>query len=481
MLEFAIVALVFFTIVLGTIDFARIYSVQAVLTKGAQNGLALAKVIDGFRVDVENLATGCPILVGPPAAPDPACIDKNYADFLAARDAIIQEATRLPLATFASVPASGKDLALHTYQVDYANLAPTPTGGSGVTTGLTALVLRPSDTGKNETKNYPIEHPQICPTGAVCSGNRRPRRAGENLNTLFRNFPIVVQVEANLEPFLPFLDPIKLTGKAVGYRETNSGTQTGQLPDLLACVDPPICAPGEDLENCGCVCNLTCGNSPLGVPLEKVGCEECVCPATYDCDYGNQVFDPDTCDCGCFDAAIQPPNQNTPYCQANNTPYHMWNGYHCECKCNNGALRAACRDQMKLYDPGSCSCLECPTGPVTCEDGEVFNPEGCTCDCIITEADCTAQGLEFDEDTCSCGGSLCPEPLPTCTFGNIDYDTCECLCGGCPGGVKVREEGCGFCVCPDTGPRSAADCNAAAPAFDPDNCVCFDPTPVGGS
>ncbi len=507
-LEFALVGGLFLMLVLAIIDLSRYYALQALLTKGAQNGLALAKTIPNLDIDVQELASVCDHF-------DPnteqtlyqECLNENYQDFLDARAEVIIEAARLPLATLADEPNSDTGSELIAYSMDDTTFMTTVPTGQTNFSNLSAAVIRPGDQaylGALED-NYVIEHPSICAKSGSCIKGQRKRKDGEQYETLLRNHPLVVTLRADVNMILPMFGSTTIEGTAMGYREVNSKTQTGELPDELRCLDTAEkCNNGPnnnftlDPDTCDCQCSITDADCPGltkldfdYLPAEEAQCE-CVCNDASETQarcFDDAVFDRDSCSCEC-------PNTT---CEGEGMAPNPANGCTCECDpslvaddfCGNrkepttvnGQCGCKCKDWEPEYDENGNqtngggeweNCLW-PLGVVRdsetcgcrCRDeyleaglNNSFGGEeptnGASCDSVMSEGvSAFPPGMVFNSNPVACV-CVCPEPAEGCPAGQL-WDGGRCLCR-CPYNVedgpnpsRCAEEGLGFdsasCTC----------------------------------
>lgn len=215
MVEFALIVGVFLSFILGIVDFSRYYAVQALLTKGAQNGLILAKTLPDFAIDVDTLAAG----------------DPQRDKFLAARQKIDDAAAAIAIGTMAT--RSNNDSAVklvggwNTYSDKFYE----------------TLILRPGDSmlfdkdenGQVSSGDKWIDHPTICsgysPTCGVTQtqninsgvnsyvASSSPRGTKDSIGALFAREPIVVEIHAKVRMIFPGFGTKDVVGRAVGYRE----------------------------------------------------------------------------------------------------------------------------------------------------------------------------------------------------------------------------------------------------------------------
>ena len=81
MVEMAILLIVVFSITLAIVDVARVLMLEAILNKGAEEGLNVATKISNFDYDIRDLSLN----------------DSRYYDFYEARRRVLEAATKLPL------------------------------------------------------------------------------------------------------------------------------------------------------------------------------------------------------------------------------------------------------------------------------------------------------------------------------------------------------------------------------------------------
>ena len=267
MVEFSLVAILLLFIVVTFIDLARIFLVQSLLTKGAQEGLALAEKIDNLSIDNEQLD-----------AADAAL----YADYTAARNAVVDAATARILAIIAErqdvAPDAPVRLQLFT-PVDFFN------GTPQVTAPIPALVLRPGDSGTGYGGEV-LNHPLRCST--LYSDCTQPRNAWDSMDSMLREFAMQVHLEAVVETYSPWLGDLRLRGQAMGWREVaiSSGFDDGvaSLDELNANHPPPNPSPGDCTpiscpsgyywhdDHCECDCLPPDGGCPAGTWWYESGC-----------------------------------------------------------------------------------------------------------------------------------------------------------------------------------------------------------------
>ena len=254
MLEFAIAGSLLLFLAITFIDLSRVFFVQYLLTKGAQEGVSLATTIADLDPDNEKLPT--------------TDVD-IYDKFVAAREEVADVATARVLdwvATLESVDPDASVVLLAHSPIDYLEST------QQTTPDTAALVLRPGDSAL-DARGFTMHHPLRCSTlQASCL---TPRNTWDTMDVMLGAHPIVVRLEAVVKTFSPWLANIPLRGDAMGWREVavesgfNEGRATPEelneekttpIPVPDDCSTPQACAVGYrwyefDSENCECVCD----------------------------------------------------------------------------------------------------------------------------------------------------------------------------------------------------------------------------------
>ncbi len=218
LVEFAVVFPIFVVAVLGIVDVARLFAIQAILNKGADEGLAVASTIANLNVDF----------------PGRRIDSSDYVSFREARFRATDAAVRLPRDTL--LGGFNSSASAHLLEVRYADsgLRKNNPATPDPTASTSAAVIRPGD---SPSVIYPdgsavvIQHPSL-PVIA----------AGTRLDDLFEHHPIRVEVWASVTPLLPFIGPKILRGVATGFRERVPRGRFGVLdPRTIAYVgyNPP--------------------------------------------------------------------------------------------------------------------------------------------------------------------------------------------------------------------------------------------------
>ena len=280
MLEFALVSGLFFLLILTFVDFARIYTVQALLTRGAQQAATLGTKINGFGNDI--------------ARNDPAAVDyaSQLNEYRAARDTIASQA--VALSSTVSVFGASTNPNSPVRILPFVPIDET----AGTTTqqpGAYALVLRPGDAAIDFEGRF-LHHIQRCSPATPGCPALNARQPADSMESMLQRFPITVRVQARVHTYSPFLSDIMVNGIAMAYREQPIATgQRDALvtpsqidhapavdpndPDVYDCENgPESCQPDEDFDQSTCQCYAhTC--------------------ALTEADCAGLVFDRDYCTC----------------------------------------------------------------------------------------------------------------------------------------------------------------------------------------
>jgi hypothetical protein len=229
LIEFALVAFLFISVVLTFLDLANYLFVQALLSKGAQEALMIAEKTDGFGIDTAML--------------DPAGADyaAQVSEYNAARNLVAAKASELALSVIAEVGSTHPNAAVRLREFTPLDQYPT-----GIVDGPAAptLVLRPGDSGKDEYGNT-IHHLSRCSASISGCPAAKQRNSSDTMERMLRDFPIVVRVEADITTYSPFLPRLVAQGIAVGWREqpVRSGFSTGTFAP--SDIDTAIPAPDD--------------------------------------------------------------------------------------------------------------------------------------------------------------------------------------------------------------------------------------------
>jgi hypothetical protein len=225
MIEFALGSLFFFAFLFGIFEVSRVLAVRALIIKGAQDAAVLAAQLPDIDLNYPVTEAGNPTLTSP-----------LYQRYFLARQRVIDEAVRSPLSVFVATPAAcpgsfpcearpvGQRLqTLNTFDI------PVPAALGGGLVAMDAILLRPDQT------DVAIGYPRRDNAGAVVEVVRYPPAfnigAGPtgNLQRRFRDFPLVVEVHADVEPLISFIGPIHLVARATSFREPPPESSLSQL------------------------------------------------------------------------------------------------------------------------------------------------------------------------------------------------------------------------------------------------------------
>ena len=194
LMQFAIVFPLLILFIFGVVDFARFFTLQSILNKGAEDGARAAATMPNLDIDLRGLTTA----------------DDDYKQFAEARRRVLTAAESYPestLVTDIDTPSPSKLIPF--YMTDSAlSLA---AGEQPPIVRAGAALIRPGERVEfGETQPYTwIEH-QLFPPG---SGGVLPP---QNMAALMKEFPVEVHVRATLNMILP-LGTITVTGSSVGW------------------------------------------------------------------------------------------------------------------------------------------------------------------------------------------------------------------------------------------------------------------------
>jgi hypothetical protein len=265
MVEFTLIVVVLFSLLVCLIEVTRYFVVQALATKGAEEGLELAQKAADFDADTRELRLSVPA--------DSAL----YNRFIGARQRIAERAAHLVQLVYVS-PTSSRS-----WLVTYSISDPL-SSGSNTDTGLQAVILRPGDSSTyiNPFTNTTelVNHPNICPQGARIAGCQRGREAypADSMDEMLRNQLIVVEVRVAMTPIFRFLTSIIgfnhffVVGRASGYRGlfpsgrfvASTGAPVQTSPSMAqatsAAPSPPSCTQWSAAQQSLC-CITNCATS----------------------------------------------------------------------------------------------------------------------------------------------------------------------------------------------------------------------------
>jgi Flp pilus assembly protein TadG len=197
MLQLAVVLPIFLLLVLGVMDLARYMTIQALLTRASQAALGVATKITDFDKRYDKLTPS----------------DPEYQAFVKARNAAMAVAENTALNTMLSdcnTPSSARLLCANALDV-FQSIDPLSGSPYSVSHTSDVAVLRPGEAVKfvdSHSSESVVDHPTVKPGASVLS----PRK-------LMESEPIVVEMRAEVDMFLPLFGPMTVTARAAGYRE----------------------------------------------------------------------------------------------------------------------------------------------------------------------------------------------------------------------------------------------------------------------
>lgn len=397
MLEFVIAFPVLLLIVLGLFDFSRIILAKTIIRSGALRASELATVIQNLELEDDV------------AHPDRTELRQE------ALLELYRRAVDLPITAGYGVTDVSK----------FAKLVPFPESERSALPANSFVELPP---GEPSLSAVIIELPDPS------------TNLGVDINQIFQEHPIKIQLNAEVTPFLPFLSPVRFTERIEVYREPRN---IATKPVKLDCHGDPL-VPGEEV-----VC--PCPSPGPGLPPPP-----------------NMVLNSDRTSCVCKDTYT----------------YHSTGSGGCLCdsaheeKTNpDGSKYCACRQGVCPTDPAhpndpilnqnfslkECKCVDsdCPTGTIVREDGSCG---GCN------TQNCAALGSGYvpdPNDNCACktcdvlyganpprngidGVCVCANrdtDKPNCTQTQI-WNEQQCKCVEC-GGKFVANAAHTLCECSD--------------------------------
>lgn len=273
MLEFALVVGAFVLLILGIIDFSRVFAAKALLTKGAQEGLNLAQKLEYVNVDTRTWADE----TADPGYLEDAKLAGTANDGSYYR--VIRAATALPLnsAVLSTEPNSFMEMLKFSSTVSMGG------GGSVSISDQYAALIRPGEKAQvassygTSSSSETIYHSTLCTsdTSDPCTTSTGERlSSGGNYDAVLEQHPIEVHMRARVKMITPGLSDLVVSGVARGYREIVAKSSL-PIPDAPTPPIPPTTVgpwtdpgPCPDNNRDGC-CDwwaTRCGNicCPLG-------------------------------------------------------------------------------------------------------------------------------------------------------------------------------------------------------------------------
>lgn len=173
MLEFALLISIVFVVTLTIVDIARFMMLEAILNRGAEEGLNVATKISNYDLDIRDLSV----------------TDSRYYDFYEARRRVLDAATRVPLETFFTGPAEPSSAQLIEFEQRDEEL-------QGVTAGTEPRVVKAAAVVRPGEIAYRTDDPAQFVTNVkkgIAPGETLPPRPWSMVNGL-RNSPIQVEL-----------------------------------------------------------------------------------------------------------------------------------------------------------------------------------------------------------------------------------------------------------------------------------------------
>lgn len=259
MLEFALVVGLFVFLILGIIDFARVLAAQALLTKGAQEGLNLAQKLANVNVDYRTWTS---------LTPDPGFFSFPNGSYYKVVNASIQ----LPLDSSLLSTGAGSSIELLPFDREFINNI---NESILAINGQYALLLRPGEKALAATgSGYKL----ICHSTLERSGDTQcaataALRVSDNYNRILEEHPLELYMRARVRMFTPGIPDVEIEGVARGYREGFSNTSYAMPPTVTfgtgtatTTTLPAICDSSHPKWCAGICCgiNQTCTNTQNG-------------------------------------------------------------------------------------------------------------------------------------------------------------------------------------------------------------------------
>ena len=197
LVQFALVLPLLLIFVLAIMDVVRIFTAQALLNKGAADGVHAAVMMSNLDLDYRGL--------NPTTSVD-------YSRFQEARRRVLSAAMSIPVSTLLSDPDTPSSMQLQKFSMTDVGLTQDV---DPVVSG--AGLIRPGERIKDVDDDTWIDHGTYPPRTDGSAPNQSPEM-------LMQNFPVEVRLEAKIKifstPLLPFLpQTLTIHSRAIGYRE----------------------------------------------------------------------------------------------------------------------------------------------------------------------------------------------------------------------------------------------------------------------
>jgi hypothetical protein len=212
--EFAIVFPVLFLVLMLIIDAGRVITTNAILTRGASDGLNNALKAPDLDLDIRNRKPS----------------DDRYLLFWEARSRVITQATRFPLSSWVTDPDTPSSIQLlpfreTDYEIDASDGTPILVRG--------AAVLRPGDHVEYQDRAgswVPVDHETLPnPSRTVLP---------QSPSQLMRAHPVVVELRAKVKLLFPGAGETEVSSTAVGFREAIP--QAGSIGPFVEAPPPGV-------------------------------------------------------------------------------------------------------------------------------------------------------------------------------------------------------------------------------------------------
>lgn len=194
MMQFVIVFPLLIMFIFGIVDFARFFTLQSVLNKGAEDGARAAATMSNLDIDLRNLST----------------VDDDYVQYNEARRRVLEAAQVYPLQTLVSdidTPSPSKLIPF--YMTDsMLNLG---TGQSAPIIRSGAALIRPG-----ERVEFGENTPYIWVENQLYSPGPGGALPPQNMATLMKEFPVEVHVRATLDLIIPF-GQVTVLGSSIAW------------------------------------------------------------------------------------------------------------------------------------------------------------------------------------------------------------------------------------------------------------------------
>ena len=202
MVEFALVMPFFILLVFGLIDISRYFAYQAILNKGAENGINLAMKIPNLDVDLTTEQQG----------------SINYLRYQQARDLVLNTASEFPLRTLFS-DSNQQDGTLVSLATLESFTYP-DNDSNGLAHNYDAALIFPAESIILDSTGGSIEHKTL-PSSSPSSAQGK--------QNLLKQHPVILKLRARIKPISPFVQPITIESTAMGFREeVPRGPLTGE-------------------------------------------------------------------------------------------------------------------------------------------------------------------------------------------------------------------------------------------------------------